>query len=66
MRCNWNPLAHLKKRKAASDLIAITVEEYKTSRICNCCRSDNLIDAFHIIDPNVLVCKSCSALCNAA
>ena len=52
----------LKKREREGGLIAITIDEYKTSKICNKCRSESLEAASHTRGQGVLECKTCSTL----
>jgi len=52
----------LKKRERAGGLIAIIMDENKTSKICNNCRSTTLESASHIRGQSVLECKTCSTL----
>jgi transposase-like protein len=52
----------LKKREAAGDLIAVTIDEHKTSRICNYCKTDSLESVKGIRGSSILVCKTCKIL----
>ena len=52
----------LKKREREGGLIAVTIDEYKTSRICNKCRSESLEAVSHTRGQGVLECKTCSTL----
>ncbi|GAA5814925.1 hypothetical protein MFLAVUS_008428 [Mucor flavus] len=45
----------LKKREAAVDLVVVTVDEFKTSRICCRCGTDSLDDVAHVEGHSVLV-----------
>ncbi|KAI9485383.1 MAG: hypothetical protein EXX96DRAFT_544910, partial [Benjaminiella poitrasii] len=48
----------LKRTEAAGDLIILTIDEYKTSRICNRCGTDSLASVTHVKGHGVLVCKT--------
>jgi hypothetical protein len=52
----------LKKREAAGGLVAVTIDEFKTSKICNSCQDEALGPVKHIRGNSVLVCKACSTL----
>lgn len=52
----------LKKRERAGGLIAVTIDEFRTSKICNGCRSDSLTSAGHIRGQSVLECTTCNIL----
>ncbi|GAA5817579.1 hypothetical protein MFLAVUS_011127 [Mucor flavus] len=51
-----------KKREAAGDLLVVTVDEFKTSRICCRCGTDSLDGVAHVKGHSVLVCKTCNTL----
>ena len=52
----------LKRREAAGDLIAVTIDEYKTSKVCNACNNDPLARMSELKGCSVLVCKACKTL----
>ncbi|KAI9477838.1 MAG: hypothetical protein EXX96DRAFT_618766 [Benjaminiella poitrasii] len=52
----------LKRREATGDLIVLTIDEYKTSRICNRYSNNYLASVTHIKGHGVLVCKTCNTL----
>lgn len=52
----------LKKKEAAGELLAISIDEYKTSRICCQCDSDSLSGISNVKGHSVLVCKTCNTL----
>lgn len=52
----------LKKRERDGGLIAVTIDEYKTSKACNNCQEINLESASHTHGYSVLVCKTCNTL----
>ncbi|KAI8977188.1 hypothetical protein BDF20DRAFT_941593, partial [Mycotypha africana] len=54
----------LKRREAAGDLLTITIDEYKTSRIFNNCCSNNLEALKTVPGQCILACKTCSKLWN--
>ncbi|KAI9487859.1 MAG: hypothetical protein EXX96DRAFT_629094 [Benjaminiella poitrasii] len=47
-----------KKRKAAGDLLVVTIDEYKTSRICNNCYTDSLKSLEGVRGQSILDYKS--------
>ncbi|ORE05538.1 hypothetical protein BCV72DRAFT_263252 [Rhizopus microsporus var. microsporus] len=52
----------LKKREAASDPVAVPIDEFRTSRNCCWCETAILDGVNGARDNNVLVCKACNAL----
>ena len=52
----------VKRREAAGDLIAVTIDEYKTSKVCNACNNDPLARMSELKGCSVLVCKACKTL----
>ncbi|KAG1474091.1 hypothetical protein G6F56_000559 [Rhizopus delemar] len=57
----WHPLKYEKSPKEVP-LINFGDDEYKTSKICNKCRSESLEAASHARGQGVLECKTCSTL----
>ncbi|ORE11873.1 hypothetical protein BCV72DRAFT_331883 [Rhizopus microsporus var. microsporus] len=52
----------LKRREAAGDLIAVTIDEYKTSKVCNACNSDSLTGMPGLKGCSIQVCSICKTL----
>ncbi|KAI9480383.1 MAG: hypothetical protein EXX96DRAFT_537659 [Benjaminiella poitrasii] len=52
----------LKKREAVDDLLVVTINEYKTSMICNNCYTDSLKSLKGVRGHSILDSKSCSIL----
>jgi hypothetical protein len=52
----------LKRREAAGELIAITIDECKTPKVCNACSSDLLARMSELKGCSVLVCNTCKTL----
>ncbi|PHZ08201.1 uncharacterized protein RHIMIDRAFT_79151 [Rhizopus microsporus ATCC 52813] len=52
----------LKRRETAGDLIAVTIDEYKTSKVCNARNSDLLTSMPGLKGCSVQVCNICKAL----
>jgi len=52
----------LKKREKEGELLVVPIDEFKTSRICNICKTDTLYKASHTRGYGVLVCKTCKTL----
>jgi hypothetical protein len=52
----------LKRREAEGGLLAVTIDEYKTSRLCSKCGTDSLGGLAHVKGHSVLVCKTCNTL----
>lgn len=52
----------IKKREREGDLLAITIDEFKTSRICYKCYDDSLGKVDNVRGVGVLGCKNCQTL----
>ena len=52
----------LKKREKEGDLLAVTIDEFMTSRICNICFEDSLKKVDGVKDHSVLGCQNCKTL----
>ncbi|KAG2198248.1 hypothetical protein INT46_009027, partial [Mucor plumbeus] len=52
----------LKKREKERELVVVSIDEFKTSRICNICKADTLYKASRTRGFGVLVCKTCKTL----
>ncbi|PHZ12739.1 uncharacterized protein RHIMIDRAFT_292050 [Rhizopus microsporus ATCC 52813] len=50
------------KKETAGDLIAVTIDEYKTSKVCNACNNDSLTSMPGLKGCSVQVCSICKAL----
>ena len=51
----------LKKREKEGELLVVPIDEFKTPRICNICKTDTLYKASHARGFGV-VCKTCKTL----
>ena len=49
----------VKRREAAGDLIAVTIDEYNTSKVCNACNNDPLAKMSELKGCSVLICNAC-------
>ncbi|ORE09458.1 hypothetical protein BCV72DRAFT_201617 [Rhizopus microsporus var. microsporus] len=52
----------LKRRKASGDLIAVTIDEYKTFEVFNACNNDPLTSMSGLKGYSVQVCNICKTL----
>ncbi|PHZ11920.1 uncharacterized protein RHIMIDRAFT_20477 [Rhizopus microsporus ATCC 52813] len=52
----------LKRREAARDLIAVTIDEYKSSKVCNACNNNPLARISGLKGCSILVCNTCKTL----
>ena len=52
----------LKKREKESELLVVPIDDFKTSRICNICKTDTLYKASHTRGFGVLAYKTCKTL----
>jgi transposase len=52
----------LKEREKESELLVVSIDEFRTSRICNICKTDTLYKASHTGGFGVLVCKTYKTL----
>ncbi|ORE06452.1 hypothetical protein BCV72DRAFT_328887 [Rhizopus microsporus var. microsporus] len=52
----------LKRREAAGDLIAVTIDEYKSPKVCNACNNDPLARVSGVKGCSTLVCSTCKTL----
>ena len=52
----------LKKREKEGDLLAVTIDEFMTSRICNICYEDSLKKVDGVKGHSVLGCQNCKTL----
>ncbi|KAG2197190.1 hypothetical protein INT46_003352 [Mucor plumbeus] len=52
----------LEKREKEGELLVVPIDEFKTSRICNICKTDTLYKASHTRGFGVLDCKTCKTL----
>ncbi|CEP17611.1 hypothetical protein [Parasitella parasitica] len=52
----------IKKREKEGDLLAITIDEFKTSRICYRCYEDSLKKVDNVKGVSVLGCENCKTL----
>lgn len=52
----------LKRREAAGDLVAVAVNEYKTSKACNACSNNLLTSMPNLKGRSVLICNTYKTL----